>query len=291
MYVLRQPDEQLRPFIEHFWFVIDSAGEDVDLEVEVFVDARADLIFNFGAPYRREVIGGPVAEIADSNLDAQRLVPIRITQRGTVRVLGVRFQLGGVAPFSRAHLADLSGTTAPVTSVFGTEAVRLEAELDEERDLDAAAALLDRFFLGRLASFGPNRAFEQALAVLRETDGQASLADVVDAAGVSVRHVQRLFLQRLGFPPRTVARVLRFQAALNGLMTEPATTLGELAAQAGYFDQAHFIRDFRAFTGGVPRGYLGYYPPEGPSDFAPNVVVFIQDQPGHDGAGWSHSFT
>lgn len=48
MYILRRPAAQLRDFIEHYWFVLDVAGESVDLRVEVFVDARADLIFNFG---------------------------------------------------------------------------------------------------------------------------------------------------------------------------------------------------------------------------------------------------
>jgi AraC-like DNA-binding protein len=50
-----------------------------------------------------------------------------------------------------------------------------------------------------------------------------------------------------------------------------------VAAQAGYFDHAHFIKDFRRMSGGVPRGWRGYYPADAPSDFAPNVVVFLQD--------------
>ncbi len=62
-------------------------------------------------------------------------------------------------------------------------------------------------------------------------------------------------------------------------MTKPDEPLSALAAAAGYFDQAHFVRDFKRFTGGIPRGYRGYYPPAGPTDFAPNVVVFVQDAP------------
>jgi hypothetical protein len=60
-------------------------------------------------------------------------------------------------------------------------------------------------------------------------------------------------------------------------MTDPGVPLGVVAVETGYYDQAHFIRDFRLFSGEVPRGYRGYYPPEGPADFAPNVVVFVQD--------------
>jgi AraC-like DNA-binding protein len=53
-----------------------------------------------------------------------------------------------------------------------------------------------------------------------------------------------------------------------------------VSASAGYFDQAHFIKGFRKMTGGVPRGYRGYFPAEVPTDFAPNVVVFVQDVQG-----------
>lgn len=277
MYILRQPAAELRDHIEHYWFVLDAAGESVDLRVEVFVDVRADLIFNFGAPYRREVIGAAATEIAASNLDAQRLVPIRIEQHGLVRVSGVRFHLGGVGPFTAADLSAWSGMTPDPGEVFGVGAHRLEADLRAERDPDSAAALLDDFFLEQLAAQGPNDGFERALSVLRASDGRAPFSEVASAAGMSPRHVERLFARELGFPPKTVARVLRFQLALRGLMQKPDEPLGALAAAAGYFDQAHFVRDFKQFTGGVPRGYRGYYPPAAPTDFAPNVVVFVQD--------------
>jgi AraC-like DNA-binding protein len=269
---------ELRNHIEHYWFVLDAPGERVDLRVEVFVDARADLVFNFGAPYRREVIGGGSTEIAASNFDAQRLVPIRIEQHGRVRVTGVRFHLGGVGAFTPAELSTWSGSTPDPGEVFAG-ARRLEEDLGAERDPDAAAALLDQFFLEQLAAHGPNGHFDRALAVLRTSDGRAPFSEVAGAAELSPRHVERLFARGLGFPPKTVARVLRFQLALRGLMKNPDESLGALAAATGYFDQAHFVRDFKQFTGGIPRGYRGYYPPAAPTDFAPNVVVFVQDAP------------
>ena len=278
MYLLRRPAAALTEFIEHYWFVLDAAGESVDLRVEVFVDARADLIFNFGAPYRRDVIGGASAQLAQSNFDAQRLVPIRIEQYGRVRVQGVRFHVGGVAPFTNARLADVSGSTPPPAVVFGAGAVRLETDLRGERDPDAAAEMLDAFFLELLSRHGGDLRFQRALSLLEARDARAELADAADAAGVSSRHLERLFARDLGFAPKTVTRVLRFQRALRGLMSDPDVPLAELAAASGYFDQAHFIRDFTRFSGGVPRGYRGYYPPAAPTDFAPNVVVFVQDR-------------
>jgi AraC-like DNA-binding protein len=277
VYVLRPPAEVLRPYIEHYWFVSHAPGEEVDIRVDVFVDARADLLFNFEVPYLREVIGGATAELGNSNLDAQRLTPIRIIQRGYVRVAGVRFQLGGLAPFARGPLAPWTGLTPRPDMVFGTAVLDLENALRDNPEPDDGAALLDAFFLKRLVADGSIATFELALETLRSSSGRAPVSDVAASAGVSQRQVERLFERHLGIPPKTVGRVERFQAALRSLMADPGGSLGEIAAAAGFYDQAHFIRDFRLFSGGVPRGYRGYYPPEGPSDFAPNVVVFVQD--------------
>ncbi|HMV70392.1 MAG TPA: helix-turn-helix domain-containing protein, partial [Myxococcota bacterium] len=87
----------------------------------------------------------------------------------------------------------------------------------------------------------------------------------------------------VGLSPKVIARITRFQAALRSLMRDPGVSLADVALEAGYFDQAHFIRDFRRMTGGVPRGYRGYYPEAGPYDFAPNVVAFVQDPEAVDG--------
>lgn len=279
MYQLRQPAEVLRPYVEHYWFVEASAGVDVDIRVDVFVDGRADLIFNFGVPYARAVIGGERRELRDSNFDAQRLVPIRIEQRGRVRTTGVRFHLGGVAPFTRQTLRTFTGSTPPPDAVFGADARALELALGREIDFDVQAQMLDDFFLRALERTSSFDTFKRALQGALESRGTASVDDMAASAGVSARQLDRLFAKHLGIPPKTLAKVLRFQVALSALMGDPGCTLAEVALESGYFDQAHFIKDFRRMSGGVPRGYRGYFPPEGPADFAPNVVVFLQDGP------------
>lgn len=282
MYELRYPAPALAPYIENYWFVSSRPEAPVDLRVDVFVDARADLVFNFGVPYVREVIGGASRELSASNLDAQRLEPIRIRQAGDVHIAGVRFQLGGLGAFAAVPLSGVTGATVPPAQVLGPSAGDLDAALRAAPTTDARARLLDAFFLERLEERGPRGAFatfERALRAAVEAEGNYSVADLAEPARVTPRQVDRLFARFLGVAPKTLGRVLRFQHALRMLMRDPGCTLAEVAASAGYFDQAHFIKDFRRMSGGVPRGYRGYYPQQGPEDFAPNVVVFLQDDP------------
>lgn len=275
MYQLRSPDPSLAPYIEHYWFVAPDAAP-VDLRVDVFVDARADLVLNYGVPYLRRVLGGEAREVGASNLDAQRLVPIRIEQRGLVHVVGVRFRLGGLGPFARGDLRPITNTTPPPAAVLGDDVTALESAL-AGLGPDEAAPHLDAFFRGRLRLDAARAGFERALDALVARGGRAEVAEVAARAGASERQVDRWFARQLGIPPKTVGRVLRFQAALRALMHDPGCPLAHVAASVGYYDQAHFIRDFRRMSGGVPRGYRGYYPPAGPADFAPNVVAFVQD--------------
>jgi AraC-like DNA-binding protein len=279
VYQLRQPDAALRPFIERYWFVTPGPAP-VDIRVDVYVDARADLVFSYGAPWRRHVLGGGTTEHGAACLDAQRLDPIRISQQGQVHLVGVRFHLGGLGAFAVGPLRPWTGQTPPPQSVLGPEIPALDVALAAAGP-DQAAALLDAFFLARLplARQPPARtwgSFRTALDLLVDSGGRAEVEAVARAAGVSVRQVERLFAQHLGLPPKVTGRVLRFQEGLRALMRDPGCPLSEVAQRAGYFDQAHFVRDFRRMTGGVPRGYRGYYPPQGPADFAPNVVAFVQ---------------
>lgn len=277
MYQLRAPAAPLRPFIEHYWFVAPHGDEPVDLRVEVFVDARADLVFNFGAPNTREVLGEAPRRIRRSTLDAQRRHPLRITQRGDVRICGARFLLGGLAPFAKVSLRAFTDATPAPSAVFGDDAQRLEAALEREPDLDARALLLDGFFLRALVDDPSRRRFAQAVEHLTASGGAAPILEVAEVADVSLRHLDRHFAQHLGISPKFVARVLRFQSALRALMRDPGCALADVAAAWGYFDQAHFVKDFKRFSGGAPRGYRGYFPTSAPTDFAPNVVSFLQD--------------
>lgn len=277
MYALRPVAPALRPFIEHYWFVSPDAGAPLDLRVDVFVDARADLVFNFGAPYTRTVPGGASRRVRRSNLDAQRLRPLRIVQRGDVRLCGVRFHLGGLAPFALGSLHAFTDTTAPPHAALGPGVRALEEQLQALQDLDARARALDAFFLQAMSLSPGQQRFALALAHLVETRGGATVGELSARAEVSARQVHRLFAQHLGIAPKAVASVLRFQSALRALMRDPGCTIATLAADCGYYDQSHFVRDFKRFSGGLPKAHRGYFPESTPTDFAPNVVLFVQD--------------
>lgn len=280
MYALGTPAPALRPYVEHYWFLAADDARPVSLTVDVFVDVRADLVFNLGVPYERTVLGEATVVQAASNLDSQRLRPIRIAQRGAVVVAGVRFRVGGLAPFV-GPVSTLTDRVVDVADVFGADGPATEAALGAARgDIGAQTAILDRFLLARLRET-PEVALAQHLiatiAALAGASGEVRIAELAASRGLAVRQTNRVFLAQVGVAPKTFARIARFQRALAMLTTDPGCNLVDVGAACGYYDQPHFVREFKEFAGVSPRAKVGYFPADAPTDFEPNLVRFVQD--------------
>jgi AraC-like DNA-binding protein len=278
VYSLSRPNPALAPYIDNYWHVVATPERPFDLSVDVYVDLRADLVFNFGVGYERTEVGRQAQQITHSNLDAQRLVPIRIVQRGHVRVAGVRFHVGGLMPFVRHSLDAFTGRVVSIAEALGSDGVALDSELRRlDGETAAQAAALDAFFLARLQPHPDHAHMRTLLDAVNGSDGSVRVESLGDHADLAPRTVGRLFKRYLGVAPKTYAQVVRFQRCLNRLRHDPGVTLSEIATQCGYYDQSHLVRAYRRFAGVVPVQHAGYYPADAPQDFSPNVVQFVQD--------------
>jgi AraC-like DNA-binding protein len=169
-------------------------------------------------------------------------------------------------------MGELAGRCVPLAELFGPELVeRLrEASVWEER-----FDLIERFLLAR-AAVGPRPtpAVEWALARLRLTSGRARIDGLAAELGCSRRYLPRRFAAEVGLPPKAFARQIRFARACARVREEPAAW-AQLAAEAGYHDQAHLSRDFRELAGTTPTDFVARLLPGG--GVVGDGVPFIQD--------------
>ncbi len=94
------------------------------------------------------------------------------------------------------------------------------------------------------------------MAIATGRKGLVQVGDLAGKLGLSARQVERLFDERVGLSPKFFLRVVRFQEVLRGIRHETnATTWAARAAAHGFYDQAHFIRDFKAFVGEPPSAW------------------------------------
>ncbi len=275
MYVTRLPAEELRDFVDTYWFVSCAPGETTDLSVDVYADGRADLVFFGKTPYTRSSRLGSIS-IDYSNIDAQRTTPVQITQRGEVNISGVRLLPGGAAAFSNTSISTLTDRVVPLSEIIRSavpERVATIAQLGD--DTDAKAQIVNEILIESLECSDEDRNRILAIQGLGNSPTE-SVKELSDRFSASIRTIERIFDRLVGLTPKFYLRIARFQNALRQLMDDDHIDLAELAQSCGYYDQSHLVREFHELAGGVPREYKGYMPDEW-RDFAPNVVRYADD--------------
>jgi len=169
-------------------------------------------------------------------------------------VMAIHFRPGGALPFFGLPLGDLEGAHVGIDSVWGRDGRTLHERLVATPSVPARFRLLEEFLLSRARrSVDRHPAVAAAMAAV-EADPSIRMADVRRLAGLSTKRLIGLFRAEVGLSPKHYARVRRLQAALRQL---GAGNDGgaHIAAELGYFDQSHFVREFRSFTGMTPAQY------------------------------------
>jgi len=152
---------------------------------------------------------------------------------------------------------ELSGQLVDLADVFGPAGRRLAEQLRENRTWRQRFAAMDQFLLRRLAR-GPRPSPEVGWAWRRlvASDGAVPISQIADEVGWSHRHLIARFRQQVGLTPKIGARLVRLDAVWRHIEKRGPLDWGQVAADAGYADQAHLIRDFRQFTGTTPTEFL-----------------------------------
>lgn len=189
-------------------------------------------------------------------LGAQRRVR-RKHVAGGHRAILVRLQPGMQRVVAGAAPAALTGRVVAIEDLWGAEAgTRLRERLVVAADSDEAAALLQAAVVERARTSREARVASPRLAFAIERMQVEGVADAARTTGISERQLRREFHDTLGLSPKVVARLERFARALRAAQSAATPAWAAIAADAGYYDQAHLIAEFRAIAGVAPNALL-----------------------------------
>ncbi len=176
--------------------------------------------------------------------------------------IGVHFRPGGAFPFLRMPAGELRDTTVSLDALWGREAADLRDRLLEAESHQARFEILERVLLDELArGFDRHRAVGFALRQFMAAPHLTTIASVSEQIGLSPKRFIQVFRDETGFTPKVFCRIRRFQQALGRMEGRKSVEWATVALDCGYFDQAHFIHDFRAFSGINPSTYLAQQTP------------------------------
>jgi AraC-like DNA-binding protein len=186
-------------------------------------------------------------------------------------VAGIAFRPGGTVPFLRLPAHEASDANIPMESLWGRcRTAVLRERLLESRSAEAALDVLEAALTEVWRPPGLHPAVAYALTAFAGAPRTANIAkDTEDIRMIPKRYIQR-FKTEVGLTPKRFCRIHRFQQAVKRAHRGRAVDWSRVALESGYFDQAHFIHDFRAFAGLTPTSYQSARTP------FPNHVKFLQ---------------
>jgi AraC-like DNA-binding protein len=250
------PLPQLTDAVDRIW-VLEGQQSPVSPSAEpILPDGRPELILHFGDPFQRVHDCGTVRQ-APILYAGQVTSPILLRPTGRVAVIGVRFHPHGAVAVLSHPQHELSGLTLGVDAISAPLARALLAVGESADDLMKAAAAVQQVLARWIDPARIDPRVRCAVEAIERTRGRVSVDEVAAAAGITRRHLERRFLDSVGVTPKRLARVTRFQHALQTLQRTASRGQGAATAAAcGYADQSHFIRDFREFAGCSPAEHL-----------------------------------
>lgn len=235
---------QLKPFIEHYWSIHYDLDKETSYKQTVLSYPNIHLAFEQDTEGRRALLYGIPK------------TPFVRELHGSGRVLGIKFRAGGFYPFFGKDISSLYGATISAAEIFGPSAL---SWLDDILDASDDAAMARQAEIA-LANRLPDRDAQAELAaqIVEEAVNNSSIFKVEQLSmhsGLSARQLQRLFSKYVGVTPKWVIKRFRLQEAAERLEQDDESVWSDLAIELGYFDQAHFIKDFKAVIGQSPAAY------------------------------------
>lgn len=248
---LAPPSVELRPYVQSFWSFRRAAPLLTFREEYMHPRGGFGVVFNFGDPVFLD--GRLVKE--PLFLDGANTLSRKMGFVGQVDMVGVRFREGGAYPFLGVPLHELRDAFTLLDVLDRRQLLRLHVQLAETAVLAHRFQLLDQWLVARLVQ-GQARSLliPPSLARLRGQAGQLPIPQLAEELAVSQRQLERLFQLQVGMTPKQYARLVRVETARLALKQHTETTT-RLAVDLGFYDQAHFIREFRSVIGMTPTAY------------------------------------
>lgn len=181
-----------------------------------------------------------------------QLTPVKIDINQSHKAVRVGFQPGGLHRFLGFSLHELLDGNYNASDVFGNDIQRVHQQLQEADSFDAIKDVVEKFLLQHLGKLKPILPFDHAMLQLMKHHGNIPVEEVASQSCLSLRQFERVCKQRIGMPPKLFARIIRFSKAYRLRENFPRKTWTSIAHECGYFDQMHFIRDFKEFAGVAP---------------------------------------
>lgn len=250
-----RPDPRLGKYIERI-FIIESTGPFPSEDLKLIVpNACPKLVI----PFRNGLIGTSaqwehVTKEFKTTFIGISDIPAKVDylHNGPAGNITVEFSPLGAYRFFDLNWGDVKNSIYNYSDIHQKIAEELEDRLMHEPDLKQKVNIVQRFLLSWVGSRSEDPVFEYCIREISRSKGRINMKILEDDTGYSARWLNMKFHERLGISPKNLASIVRFQQYYRSLITQAEAFFLEKEFYHYFYDQSHFIKDFKRFTGHSP---------------------------------------
>lgn len=252
-----EPHSDLSALVNVFW-TLDIPFDSKVEKQKIIPDGHIEMTFNLKDKLKRYVSDNEYVIPPSSKILGQRTKAYFIEPMGHVQIFGVCFYPHGFANFVNYPLEKLVDKSVTIASLFGkTHSDKLKQNIVEANGTENRIKLMEAFLLDKLKNEGTiNKLVKTTVDSLLETNGGTAIGKLLKNNLPQRRQLERNFRKQIGISPKKLGKVLRLQSALKNLLSGKHN-LTNIAYSSKYYDQNHFVKDFKELVGTTPKEFLG----------------------------------
>jgi len=256
-YQTYKPHSDLSTLVKCYWTLEVPAQKDVQRQL-ILPDGCLDMCFTLGDEIKR------YSSETEFVIQPRQMVLGQITEQfyieptGFVDTFAIRFYPYGFTNFIDYPLNELCNKETPLSELFGEEkAENLSQKIILAKSTEERIEIIEKFLFERLNEKATiDNIVKSTIDVMLLSNGSMNLNTILKNDISKRRQLERNFKKQIGLSPKQLSKAIRLQATLQMLLNQKTRTLTDIAYENEYYDQAHFIKDFKEFTGLTPKEFL-----------------------------------
>ncbi|MDO5615989.1 MAG: helix-turn-helix domain-containing protein [Cruoricaptor ignavus] len=257
-YQTYKPHSDLASIVKFYW-TLEVPFDPNHQKQKIVPDGCIEMTFNFGDKIRRYTSENDFILHPNAMVMGQRTKSFDILPIGNVDTFAICFYPIGFVNFINTPLEKLVNKETPISELFGqTEANILEQQMVQATDTQKRIDIIETFFLKKLNEKNTiSTIVKSTVDALFKANGTTAINVILKDDISKRRQLERHFRKQIGISPKQLSKAIRLQTTLHLLLNKTSETLTNIAYESDYFDQNHFIKDFKDLVGVTPKEFLG----------------------------------
>lgn len=252
-----EPSLELKGLVKCYW-TLEYPKEENPEKQTIVPDGCMEMIFHYGDLYKQYLQNGESIIQPKCFVIGQLTRPLEIEPTGQTGIFSIRFNPEGFSPFTSIPIKEMENTATPLEVFFGNDGKEIEQKVLRTNSVSERIKYIESFLLSRLPNTETiDHIIQSTVDTILTANGHLSVGELSKQINVSSRQLERKFSSFIGLSPKQLSKMIRLQATLKMLLNKQFTSLTTLAYEGEYYDQAHFIKDFKEFTGLTPKEFYG----------------------------------